>query len=133
MVELGGRRPTPCILRPCSSWHGACVSKDYGQQRSVAGWPPPLAVRSVGDRDRIDAIAVAILEHLRRFPDARDTARGVRDWWLGPELNDASLAEVELALQRLVDGGRAMALPTPDGGTLFAKPPDGRPRARRRP
>lgn len=80
-------------------------------------------MRPVGDRDRIDAIADAILEHLRRFPNARDTARGVRDWWLGPELDDATLAEVEFALQRLVDAGRVVAVPTPDGGTLFAKAP----------
>ena len=46
----------------------------------------------MGDRDRIDAIAAAILEHLRRFPDARDTARGVHDWWLAPDLRGASLA-----------------------------------------
>lgn len=80
-------------------------------------------MRPVGDRDRIDAIADAILEHLRRFPNARDTARGVRDWWLGPELEDATLAEVELALRRLVDAGGVAAVPTPDGGTLFAKAP----------
>ena len=80
-------------------------------------------MRPVGDRDRIDAIADAILEHLRRFPNARDTARGVRDWWLGPELDDATLAEVEFALQRLVDAGRVVAVPTPDGGTLFARAP----------
>ena len=77
------------------------------------------------DRDRIDAIATAILEHLRRFPNARDTARGVRDWWVGPELDDASLTEVEWALQRLVAAGHVVAVPTPDGGTLFAKAPNG--------
>ena len=78
---------------------------------------------SVGHRDRIDAIAAAILEHLRRFPNARDTARGVRDWWLGPELDDASLAEVEDALSRLVAAGRVVAVSMPDGGVLFAKAP----------
>ena len=86
----------------------------------------------MGDRDRIDAIAAAILEHLRRFPNARDTARGVRDWWLGPELDDASLAEVEAALWRLVAAGRVVAVFMPDGGTLFAKAPDG-PRISRTP
>jgi hypothetical protein len=77
----------------------------------------------VGDRDRIDAIAAAILEHLRQFPNARDTARGVRDWWLGHELDGASLAEVESALWRLVAAERVVAVFMPDGGTLFAKAP----------
>ena len=96
-----------------------------GGRRSVAGRPPAhgLLVRPVGDRDRIDAIADAILEHLRRFPNARDSARGVRDWWLGPELGHTPLAEVELALERLVAAGRVVAVPTPDGGTLFARAP----------
>jgi hypothetical protein len=79
----------------------------------------------VGDRDRIDAIAASILEHLRRFPDARDTARGVHDWWLAPELRGASLAAVERALWRLVAAKRVVAVVMPDGSTLFAKPPDG--------
>lgn len=92
-------------------------------RRTVAASEP--AVHSVGDRDRIDAIAAAILEHLRRFPNARDAARGVRDWWLGPELDDASLAEVEKTLWRLVAAGHLLAVPTLDGGTLFAEAPDG--------
>jgi hypothetical protein len=79
----------------------------------------------VGDRDRIDAIAASILEHLRRFPDARDTARGVHDWWLAPDLRGASLAAVERALWRLVAAKRVVAVVMPDGSTLFAKPPDG--------
>jgi hypothetical protein len=79
----------------------------------------------MSDRDRIDAIAAAILEHLRRFPDARDTARGVRDWWLAPDLRNTSLAAVERALRRLVAARRVVAVVMPDGGTLFAKPPGG--------
>lgn len=85
------------------------------------------SLSSVGHRDRIDAIAAAILEHMRRFPNARDSARGVRDWWLGPKLDDASLAEVEGALSRLVAAGCVVAVLMPDGGVLFAKAPD-RPR-----
>jgi hypothetical protein len=79
---------------------------------------------SVADRDRIDAIAASILEHLRRFPDARDTARGVHDWWLAPCLRDASLAAVERALRRLVAARRVVAVVMPDGSTLFANPPE---------
>jgi hypothetical protein len=78
----------------------------------------------VGDRDRIDAIATSILEHLRRFPDARDTARGVHDWWLAPHLRGASPATVERALWRLVAAKRLVAVVMPDASTLFAKAPD---------
>jgi hypothetical protein len=79
----------------------------------------------VGDRDRIDAIAASILEHLRRFPAARDTARGICDWWLAPHLRGASLSAVERALRRLVTAKRLVAVVMPDGSTLFAKSPDG--------
>ena len=86
----------------------------------------------MGNRDRIDAIAASILEHLRRFPDARDTARGVHDWWLAPDLRDASVAAVERALRRLVAAKRLVAVVMPDGSTLFAKAPS-RPRGARKP
>jgi hypothetical protein len=78
----------------------------------------------VGDRDRIDAIAASILEHLRRFPDARDTARGVHDWWLAPDLRGASIATVERVLWRLVAAKRLVAVVMPDATTLFARMPD---------
>lgn len=86
---------------------------------------PPGDVRSVGDRDRIDAIGASIMEYLGRFPDAQDTARGVHDWWLAPALRGASPAAVERALWRLVAAKRLVAVVMPDGSTLFAKPPDG--------
>ena len=76
------------------------------------------------DRDRIDAIAASVLEHLRQFPAARDTARGVHGWWLAPDLRDAPLAAVEQALWRLVGAGRLAAVAMPDGSTLFARAPD---------
>ena len=78
----------------------------------------------MGVRDRSDAIAASILEHLRRFPDARDTARGICDWWLAPHLRGASLAAVERALCHLVTAKRLVAVVMPDGSTLFAKSPD---------
>lgn len=109
-------------------WHEACSW--WLEQRWFVLPPPGLPV---GDRDRIDAIAAAILEHLRRFPNARDTVRGVHDWWLGPELDGATLAEVESALWRLVAAERLVAVFMPDGGTLFAKAPADGPRLPRTP
>lgn len=83
-------------------------------------------MRSVNGQadDRIDAIAIAIQDYLDRYPDARDSARGVRDWWLPPSLQGAALAEVEQALWRLVDDGRMVAIPLANGTLLFARAPD---------
>jgi hypothetical protein len=76
--------------------------------------------------NRLDAIAAAILDYLRRFPNARDTVRGVREWWLPRALRDRPLAEVEQALARLVHGGQVVVRTVANGVSLYAKAPAAR-------
>lgn len=73
--------------------------------------------------DRIDAIAAAIRDYLERFPNARDTARGIQEWWLPPSLRDRPFVEVQRALWRLVGRGQVVALSLSNTTTLFAKAP----------
>jgi len=46
-------------------------------------------------------IQYEILEYLSRYPDARDSAEGIKTWWLSPN-TEATLPEVEDALHELV-------------------------------
>ena len=82
-----------------------------------------------GSSDRVDEIAAAIMGHLRAFPDARDTAHGIRDWWLPKRLRDASFEEVDDALRRLEDAGQLVVTRNPDGTPIYAAAPS-RPRSR---
>ena len=77
--------------------------------------------------DRLDAIAAAILDYLRRFPNARDTVRGVREWWLPRALRDRPLAEVERALARLVETRQVVVRTLANGVSLYAKAPPAAP------
>jgi hypothetical protein len=73
--------------------------------------------------DPVEAIAQAIRDYLRRFPNARDTSRGVQEWWLPPSLRDRPFAELESALRRLVANGDVAASVLSNGTTLFSAGP----------
>ena len=68
-----------------------------------------------------DRVAAAVLQHLARHPNARDTGRGIRDCWLPASLQGMSQEDVERALQRLVDEGRIDAVSVLNNQTLYAR------------
>ena len=70
---------------------------------------------------RTDRIRSAILDYLARHPNARDSARGIRDCWLPEALQGSSQEDVELALQTLVEDGRVGAVTVLHNPTLFAR------------
>jgi hypothetical protein len=78
--------------------------------------------------EHVDAIAAAVRNYLEMFPNARDTTRGIQEWWLPPALRDRPFAEVEQALWRLVGEGHVVASPLSNGAALFAKAPQAPPR-----
>lgn len=73
------------------------------------------------DDDAISAIAAEVLAYLDAHPDAADTADGILRWWLSPRHADASDADVEQALERLVAYDAVMRQRMADGRTLYVR------------
>lgn len=53
----------------------------------------------------VSEIAQAILEHLRRNPDAQDTLAGIVEWWLPSREIRSRTATIKDALNELVSAG----------------------------
>ena len=68
----------------------------------------------------LDQIVAVIRKHLSDFPNAADTVDGIAAWWLALEHPGISHAQVELALQRLVDAGFARARRMENGTVIYA-------------
>ena len=73
-----------------------------------------------------EAIAAAVRDYLQRHPDARDTVRGIQEWWLPPQLRQLPRETLEIVLWRLVDRGELQAARLGNGTILFAAKPRGR-------
>jgi len=73
------------------------------------------------DEAEVEAIVLAIQAHLRSHPMAADAVQGVAAWWLGPAHAQASLQQVERALNRLVDRGLMCRRPLTDESFLYAQ------------
>ncbi len=68
-----------------------------------------------------EAIANEILRYLERHPDAADTARGIRLWWLSRMGVAAEQREVDQVLAELVAGGRIAQVSIDPGIEIFRK------------
>ena len=69
----------------------------------------------------MEAVAAAIMEYLCAHPLAADSADGVRHWWIGAQVG-LSVAEVESALNLLVERRLLRSLRLMDGTQLYAQP-----------
>ncbi len=74
---------------------------------------------------RTIVIAQIIERYVANHPRAADTAEGVRAWWVGGERHGASLADVQKALDSLVESGRLCRSILPDGVAIYGRPPRG--------
>ena len=72
------------------------------------------------EQAQVEAVAVAILEHLQAHPLAADSVQGVTRWWLGPRLANVTLPVVEQALELLVAGKAMRRLSLMDGTLLYS-------------
>jgi hypothetical protein len=54
-------------------------------------------------REDQDGVGEQILQYLNEHPDAADTSDGIREWWLRREGHSESAADVQVALDRLVE------------------------------
>lgn len=73
----------------------------------------------VDDEGRLEGIAVAILDHLRRYPQAADSPSGVARWWLGAGYAGVAVEDVERALDLLVARHAMRRLNLMDGTALY--------------
>ena len=71
----------------------------------------------------VEAVAVAILDHLQAHPLAADSADGVARWWLGPAHSNVTVEQVERALNVLVSRRALRRLRLTDGTVLYSQPP----------
>ena len=71
----------------------------------------------------VEAVAVAILDHLKSHPLAADSADGVARWWLGPAHSNVTVEQVERALNLLVSRRALRRLRLTDGTVLYSQPP----------
>ena len=60
-----------------------------------------------------------ILDYLAENPAARDTARGIIEWWLLKRNIAQTMSDVERALARLVAEGMVSARAGPDGQVYY--------------
>ena len=74
----------------------------------------------VDDPSDVEAVAVAILDHLQRFPLAADSASGVAGWWLGADFAGVPVEQVERALDLLVARQAMRSLRLMDGTLLYS-------------
>jgi hypothetical protein len=71
---------------------------------------------SLSDRER--AVALEILAYLAMHPEAKDSLRGIRSWWL-KEPDDWTAEEVQRAAGGLVDRGLLRNWASISGSPVF--------------
>jgi hypothetical protein len=64
-------------------------------------------------------VSQEILRYLLRHPDAQDTLQGISEWWLLEERIMRKYAEVEAALEGLVNVGFVLEKRVANVGTLY--------------
>jgi hypothetical protein len=81
-------------------------------QRCSRSWESHLQIES------------AILRYVVQHPAAKDTVEGIAEWWLLEAQVSATVAEVKMALEKLVSRGRMAAEQHTDGRIYYnqAKP-----------
>ena len=72
----------------------------------------------MGD-DREAAVRTAILDHLRRFPHAGDTATGILGAWLPSTGYEDAINFIVAVLETMVASGELSTRDLPDGSVLY--------------
>ena len=81
----------------------------------------PRAAAAVKNQNRNRRLKAELIAYVTRNPNASDSVAGVAAWWLGPSGDDASLDDVQVALDQLVTAGLLTVVKAPGGGNLYAK------------
>ena len=78
-------------------WHTGCISPDDTSVQNHA-LENEVLIRMSGNADRrrtVNQVAVEILSYLQAHPDAKDSAKGIAQWWVS---EDVTLVEEALEL-----------------------------------
>jgi len=104
-------RPQKSLVNPSGrAWHAACSAHHRNPQEV-----PRVAHPS----ERIVVIADMIERYVSEHPRAADTARGISHWWV--EGHSGSPADVQQALDHLVEAGRLSRIMLADGTVIYAR------------
>lgn len=75
------------------------------------------------EETEIARLREAILDYLRRNPEAADTLGGIVNWWLPATPGRLEASRVERALEQLVAEGFAVKSVLVEGTVLYARAP----------
>jgi hypothetical protein len=71
--------------------------------------------------ERTIMTASIIERYVTDHPRAADTSAGIRDWWLAAEREKLSLADVQTALDYLVEATRLSRIVLVDGTVIYSR------------
>lgn len=75
------------------------------------------------DNDAINTLAHEVATYLSMHPNAADTVEGILRWWLTRVRTEEATADVQLALDALVERGVVVQRRLPDGRFIYAGSP----------
>jgi hypothetical protein len=71
--------------------------------------------------ERTAELRECVRRYLAAHPDAADSLRGIRQWWLPARLREVRLEELEQALAQLVACGEVQRSTLPGAEELYAR------------
>jgi hypothetical protein len=69
----------------------------------------------------VNTVAEEIARYLREHPDAADSFEGIRQWWLPRVRFQEATAQIEAALEELLEHGIVVRQVMPDGTILYRR------------
>jgi hypothetical protein len=69
----------------------------------------------------VAAVAAAIRRYLRDHPNAADTVEGIARWWLSGNAGNTRLANVQRAIEQLVNRGEVARRTLRDGTVIYER------------
>jgi hypothetical protein len=75
----------------------------------------------------VNTIAEEIARYLRAHPEAADSFEGIRRWWLPRVRFEETTAQIERALDELLERGIVVREVMPDGRILYRRGEPGEP------
>jgi hypothetical protein len=98
-------------IRQFLQWHSACFADSVECPTGL-----PVARAS----ERIIRISDSIERYLAEHPRAADTPKGICEWWIGGQMSNSSVADVQEALDYLEGLGRLKRTVLAGGAVVYS-------------